>query len=381
MKKVLFIRPDTREDGKIWCCESGNDRVESLTGWSALSELSSHPLSQQVCLLLPASETIFRHFTLPKKGLSAQTAPFSWMAEETLLGEVETLHWTVLNKKGPEVDAVAIDAARLRHWLALFAQAGLTVVQALPDAWLLPVSEGGTTLVSLEESYWLRFSPGSAGEADMVLLPLLLSKCPAGEVCCYGDAPQEVQVDERLAWQHPLVLIQPQWQGCRINMLHGEFSGRSASGPRFRHAKKALAAAALLCVGLLIGPRVGMAWMLTHQQNEIHREMTTVAQHYFPTLRQTSNLKYYVGQHISKAKKGIFLQLEALNQIRQSLPSLEINNVEYDETQNQLTLNVKSMDKQTLQDFVARSAETFEFTMQPISGEAPYTAIITGSYK
>lgn len=67
MKKVLFIRPDTREDGKIWWCESGNDRVEYLTGWSALSELSCHPLSQQVCLLLPASETIFRHFTLPKK--------------------------------------------------------------------------------------------------------------------------------------------------------------------------------------------------------------------------------------------------------------------------------------------------------------------------
>lgn len=83
------------------------------------------------------------------------------MAEETLLGEVETLHWTVLNKKGPEVDAVAIDAERLRHWLELFAQAGLAVVQALPDAWLLPVSEGGTTLVSLEESYWLRFSPAA----------------------------------------------------------------------------------------------------------------------------------------------------------------------------------------------------------------------------
>mgnify|MGYP000529388973 FL=1 len=380
MKQVLFVRPDSREDGKIMWCESGSEQVTTLDTPQALHTLADHPLAARVCLLLPASEMIFRHFTLPKK-IASQATAFSWMAEETLLGEVDTLHWTVLNKKGPEVDAVAIDAERLRHWLELFAQAGLTVAQALPDAWLLPVSEGGTTLVSLEESYWLRFSPGSAGEADTVLLPLLLSKCRAGEVCCYGDAPQEVQVDERLAWQHPLVLIQPQWQICRINMLHGEFSGRSASGPRFRHAKKALAAAALLCVGLLIGPRVGMAWMLTHQQNEIHREMTTVAQHYFPTLRQTSNLKYYVGQNISKAKKGIFLQLEALNQIRQSLPSLEINNVEYDETQNQLTLNVKSIDKQTLQDFVARSAETFEFTMQPISGEAPYTAIITGSYK
>ena len=208
-----------------------------------------------------------------------------------------------------------------------------------------------------------------------------MQKAGEGEVRCYGDIPPGIEVDEQLAAEHPLVLIQPQWQGCRINMLHGEFSGRSASGPRFRHAKTALAAAALLCVGLLIGPRVGMAWTLAHQQNEIRREMTTVAQHYFPTLRQTSNLKYYVGQNISKAKKGIFLQLEALNQIRQSLPSLEINSVEYDETQNQLTMNVKSMDKQTLQDFVARSAETFDFAMQPISGEAPYTAIITGSYK
>jgi general secretion pathway protein L len=52
---------------------------------------------------------------------------------------------------------VAIDAERLRHWLSCVRSGGLAVVQALPDAWLLPVSEGGTTLVSLEESYWLRF--------------------------------------------------------------------------------------------------------------------------------------------------------------------------------------------------------------------------------
>lgn len=381
MKKVLFIRPDTREDGKIWWCESGNDRVEYLAGWSALKELSSHPLSQQVCLLLPASETIFRHFSLPKKGVSAQTAQFSWMAEETLLGEVDTLHWTVLNKKGAEVDAVAIDAERLRHWLALFTQADLNVVQALPDAWLLPVSDGGSTMVSLEENYWLRFSPCSAGESDAVLLPLLINKSRAGDVCCYGDAPEGVEIDEQLAWQHPLVLIQPQWQRCRVNLLHGEFSTSHASGTSFRHAKAVMAGLVFLSIGLLIGPRVGMAWMLTHQQNEVRQEITTVAQHYFPSLRQTTNLKYFVGQNINKAKKGVFLQLEALNQIKQSLPALEINNVEYDEAQNQLTLNVKSMDKQSLQDFVARSAETFEFAMQPVSGDAPYTAIITGSYK
>jgi general secretion pathway protein L len=57
-------------------------------------------------------------------------------------------------------------------------------------------------------------------------------------VCCYGDAPQEVQVDERLAWQHPLVLIQPQWQGCRINMLHGSFPGAAPAVRVFATRKR-----------------------------------------------------------------------------------------------------------------------------------------------
>lgn len=185
MKQVLFIRPDSGEDGKLWWCESGSQQVETLEN---LQSLRDHPLAARVCLLLPASEMIFRHFTLPKKIVSQATA-FSWMAEETLIGEVDNLHWTVLNKKGREVDAVAIDTQRLRDWLDRFHNTGLTVVQVLPDAWLLPVSHGGSTIVSLDENYWLRFSPDVACQVDAALLPLLLQKTAEGQVCCYGRSP------------------------------------------------------------------------------------------------------------------------------------------------------------------------------------------------
>lgn len=99
MKQVLFIRPDSREDGKLWWCGSGSQQVEALDNLAALSALASHPLAERVCLLLPASDMIFRHFTLPKKGMTSPATAFSWMAEETLIGEVDNLHWTVLNKK------------------------------------------------------------------------------------------------------------------------------------------------------------------------------------------------------------------------------------------------------------------------------------------
>ncbi|WP_447855334.1 type II secretion system protein GspL [Enterobacter sp. WI-ESBL-E8] len=376
MKQVLFIRPDTHEDGNIMWCESGSDQVGQRQGLASLAELAGHTLAARVCLLLPASETIFRHFTLPKKS----SVEFSWLAEETLIGDVDTLHWTVLNKKGRDVDAVAIESARLQYWLDRCADAGLTVVQVLPDAILLPVAEGGSTLVSTDSGYWMRYSPFGACETDAALLPLLLSQQRTGDIVCYGDAPAGVKVDEQLAWQHPLVLIQPQWKRCKANLLHGEFS---AKGERagFRHAKSAIAAAALLSLGLLIGPRVGMAWMLSSQENLAQQQMVELAQHYFPTLRQTTNLKYHFGQNIKKEKKGFFLQLDALDQVKQSLPSVELSEVGYDDAQNQLTLNISSMDPTALQAFVNKASDIFDFTLQPVSSEAPYTAIITGKYK
>ncbi|HAS1960236.1 TPA: type II secretion system protein GspL [Enterobacter cloacae] len=376
MKQVLFIRPDTHEDGNIMWCESGSDQVEQRQGGASLAALAGHALAARVCLLLPASEMIFRRFTLPKKG----SVEFSWLAEETLIGDVDTLHWTVLNKKGREVDAVAIDAARLQYWLDRCADAGLTVVQVLPDAILLPVTEGGSTLVSTDSGYWMRYSPFGACETDAALLPLLLSQQCAGNLVCYGDAPADVQVDEQRAWQHPLVLIQPQWKSSKANLLHGVFSTTGAQ-TGFRYAKPALAAMAVLSLGLLVGPRIGMAWMLSNQENLAQQQMVELAQHYFPTLRQTTNLKYHFGQNIKKEKKGIFLQLDALEQIKQSLPAVELSEVGYDDTQNQLTLNIRSMDPTALHAFVNKASDTFDFTLQPVSSEAPYTAIITGKYK
>ncbi|MEL2239887.1 type II secretion system protein GspL [Leclercia adecarboxylata] len=381
MKKILFIRPDSREDGTIAWCESGSQQVNTLSGMAALATLADHPLASRVCLLLPASETIFRHFSLPKKGLGSQATPFSWMAEETLIGDVDDLHWTVLSKKGCEVDAVAIDARRLRGWLACFEQAGLKVVQALPDAWLLPVADGGTSLVSLEDSYWLRFATGEACEADAALLPLLLQKTAGGEVRCYGDAPASVAVDETLPWQHPLALIQPQWQGCRANVLHGEFSPNGARNGTPKGLKGAMVALALLSVGLLLGPRLAMALMLVQQENHLQQEIATVYQYHFPSLRQQTNIKYHFGQNLKKVSKGVFLQMDDLNTAKQRVPGMEVNLLDYDSAQNSWTLSTSSQDSASLQAFISQTSADFDFSLQPVSTAAPFTAMITGKHK
>ncbi|MCU6161048.1 type II secretion system protein GspL [Enterobacter bugandensis] len=377
MKQVLFVRPDNREGGKIMWCVSGSLQVETLESLDALAE---HPLADRVCLLLPASSMIFRHFTLPKKVASQATA-FSWMAEETLIGEVDNLHWTVLNKKGAEVDAVAIDADLLRGWLSRCQEAGLKVIQVLPDAWLLPVTAGGSTLVALEESYWLRLSSHVAGEMEASLLPLLMQKAGEGEVCCYGEAPAGVDVDIAQPWQHPLVLIQPQWQACRVTLLHAEFSPKAGNGKASKGVKAAVAAAGLLSLGLLLGPRVAMAWMLINQENQIQEEILEVYQHHFPSMRHQTNIKYHFGQNLKKQSKGVFLQIEDLEQARRAVPAMEINLLEYDAQQNTLTLSVSAQNQPALQSFINQTSEKFDFSLQPVSTAAPYTAMIAGKSK
>ncbi|WP_449556855.1 type II secretion system protein GspL [Huaxiibacter chinensis] len=381
MKQVLFIRPDSREDGKIGWCVSGSQQVETLDGVASLSALAGHALAESVCLLLPASDMIFRHFTLPKKGLSAQATPFSWMAEETLIGEVDNLHWTVLAKKGREVDAVAIDASRLRQWLSLFAEAGLKVVQVLPDAWLLPVSHGGSTVVALDDHFWLRFSPNGACVVDATLLAMLMPKSGEGAVCCYGDVPPGIDVDEQRAWQHPMLLIQPQWQACRVNLLHGEFSLKTRTGKAGKGTQATLFAMALLSLGLLIGPRVAMAWILVQQETHLQQEIIQLYQHHFPSLRHQTNIKYHFGQNMKKQTKGIFLQLEELEQIKAGIPTLEVTSLEYDKSDGGITLNVSADNQPALQEFMTRTREHFNFSLQPVSSEAPYTAMINGTYK
>lgn len=380
MKQVLFIRPGSQPEEKIWWRESTSDEVSSLAGWEELTQLANLPTAERVCLLLPASEMIFRQFTLAKKSLGGQSSPFSWMAEETLIGEVDGLHWTVMAKKGQQVDAVGIESARLQQWLSLFQQAGLNVIQVLPDAILLPETQGGCTIAPLEESFWLRFTPFGACDIDAALLPLVMQKNGENPVCYYGTPADGLTVTQTRDGQHPLLLIQSQWKSCKANMLQGAFARHvQHSNPKGRR-RNLIIGVTLVLASVLI-PQAATAWLLIQQENHLQDEIVTLCQHHFPNMTQKTNLKYFFGQNLKKEKKGFFLQLDDIEKIHQQMPTLQVNSVEYDGSNGKITLLVQSQDQQVLQQFVQQSSGQFEFALQPISSQAPFTAMITGSYK
>jgi general secretion pathway protein L len=106
--------------------------------------------------------------------------------------------------------------------------------------------------------------------------------------------------------QHPLVLIQPQWRACRVNVLHGAFSAKATSARAAKGMKGRHRGDGLLSLGLLLGPRIAMAWMLADQENQVQQEMVELYQHHFPSMRHQTNLKYHFGQNMKKQPKGFF---------------------------------------------------------------------------
>ena len=121
--------------------------------------------------------------------------------------------------------------------------------------------------------------------------------------------------------------------------------------------------------------------MLVQEENQVQQEIVQVYQHHFPSMRQQTNIKYHFGQNIHKQRKGIFLQLDELEKAKLAVPSMEITALEYDATQGILTLSVSAQSPQVPQEFVNQTRANFDFALQPVSKEAPYTAMITGKYK
>ncbi len=130
---------------------------------------------------------------------------------------------------------------------------------------------------------------------------------------------------------------------------------------------------AVLSLGLLVGPRIGMASMLSNRENPSPSSRWWNWPLLFPTLPWSHQpLKYHFGQNIKKEKKDLS-STGHWSRIKQSLPAVELSEVGYDDAQDQLTLNIRSMDH-GVQAFVNKRVairwKLYRCNRSPV--EAPY---------
>ncbi|TDS93298.1 type II secretion system protein L (GspL) [Rahnella sp. BIGb0236] len=377
----LFIRAgSTPERSLNWFTElaENDEDIHLLPDAEHLSELAAQPSAQNVSLLIPASEVIFRQVTVPQRAGKNTRQMIAWQTEESIATDVDTLHWVELYRQEQTLYAAGIEVDFLRNWIHRFRDAGLTVRHVYIDALLLPLPEEGWSAARLDHQWLLRQSEYSGCLVEQVLLDTLLAIAMPEVVHYYGH-DQEIPPD----WVHaeapsdPLIVMKNNCPSA-VNLLQGEFAVREEDPAWGRHLQRIAAGMVIFTLVLILGSKLFTWWQVSQQESALKNQMLTLHQSAFPQDKHTRNLKFYFEQNMKKTPTAFLPALAKLTAYQGQVPQIAIDKLDFQQKTNQFTLQITTDNRVAIDDFLKITANDFHFAVSNLTTSATgVTATLT----
>lgn len=219
---------------------------------------------RRVVVLVPTADVLLTQAAVPTGNRQRVRKAVPFALEEQLADDVDSQHFALGPRDADGQWAVAVVArARMDDWSARLHEAGILPDRLIPEALLLPLQPGASSLLLEADELLLRDTPWSAQTVVAAALPALLELLTARNAAgvdvnvwhCGGDLP---------AWLEPVSakieacpdgaltlfarqLVQPLQEV--IDLLQGEYSRKEQYGKLWRPWR---AAAALLVAGIVL---------------------------------------------------------------------------------------------------------------------------------
>ncbi len=213
-------------------------------------------------LAVPAEDVLLLSVPRPPGGPRQWRKALPFVVEDRLAGPVESQHvaW-IEGEQGACLSVAVVERARMSHWLATLAEAGLEADALVPEPLLLPWSAGRPSLLVEDGRALLRHGPMQAfcGRAEEITSLGLVEPAALETIPAERALPR---MTEMLAGPPPL------------NLLQGEFAAarwRSGIRPWRRVAVLALAA-----LGLSVLHAATEHWILAGKVAAQRQEMTAL---------------------------------------------------------------------------------------------------------
>lgn len=337
MRSFLFVRPDSFLTPRLWWFTTEETTPAALDHPQQLNTLSSHPLAQQVCLLLPACETLCRQFMLPDKKLRDLSATLTWMAEESM-SETSDLHWHILQRKGKQVDAVAVPRAVLQRWLDACSQAGLQVVRALPDALLLDYHKNLITLAKLDENWLVRYGETAFAEVSPALLPAFVQQLPAAEIISSDVLPADVDMKYHASCRSVWRMLVTAVPRTRQNILTRFTAAANNHNEKKRYA--ILSGAIAYSFIIFFTSQFVSLYKLNEINRQAEKQAETLYRRYFPESRLPRNLKFDFERKAKQEGLNFSAIIRLIDRVKKQHSEINISKLEYDSTPLRLRLHI-----------------------------------------
>ncbi|MES1925494.1 Type II secretory pathway, component PulL [Salinisphaera sp. T31B1] len=341
---------------------------------ATLAESADAAGEREAMVVIPGEQLLLTQVHLPpirQARRRLQAAGFA--LEDQLAARVDSLHFALAARPEANGDtaAVVIDRLRLAELLADCRDAGLDVVQLIPDILALPVPAADAWQVLLESGRVITRTGARAGfAAERDLWPVMAGAAepPARIVVQTGAEPARVEqlIDDAGFDPRPAIeriersdddalltaLLANIDTGQAINLRQGEFA-RASGMQTWWHPFKLTAGLAAAWLVLAIGARAVESWQLHQRIDALEAQSVAAFRDAFPNVQTINDLRVQAEQNIrslrgtSGAGGGLFSLLQATAEVTGQAGDVSVQSMQYRDGALYLSLrgdNVQSLE-------------------------------------
>jgi len=361
-----------------------------------LSVLTEYAKGRHVTVLVDSADVrLHRHF-MPRKPTRQLLKALPFMLEDELAEDIENLHFAIeqtgYDKTSEQywVNIAIVKRTLLQNWIALLADANISVKSMLPDGLCLPdlstqydQDSKSISILEYANGWLIRESAWQGLFLTDSWLPMYFDKLlstnravsgektettsPNIEVNYFSPLPSELtaslieseQVNlTAVEPELPMLLLAQQAEGFKWSLLQGDFAQKKAISKNWALWRPA---AALLIITLVIQFAMTIAkWQSATSDFELAKaELAQMYQEAFPKEKLRMNILRTqlkrkvaaVGGESSDATSGFLDLITRLTPVFKKHPNVNLDSIRYDYKRGELRLNANAPSFQQFEQF------------------------------
>jgi len=383
VSEQLILRLSSEPQQPIhWLVWSNDDNktIEygDVAGVEGLDLLTEKAQSRKVICLLPSVDITLKSVPMSSAFSRKTLQALPYMLEDELASDVERLHFSVIAKT-PEMLHVAVcEKHKMVTWLAWLSDANITPFKFIPDVLALPEPLENRWQAVLLQGQWLlkeQLHYGWSCESRMLpsLLALRLAEDPQQVICSYGEAPSACLGEWQALPSKPAIQVLAEGavkQNC--NLLDGEFKLKKESQLQLAKWKAPAIAVALLFV-ILIAKTLVETQAVEQQIQTVQKQVEMVYKKAFPTQRALKysrikkRIRGLVGQISNDSETHFLTVLNDLLPVFSAVPSLQINNLKFNQAKKEMSLSVSTASFQAYEQLAQKMPSQYQLQQGALS--------------
>lgn len=394
MSEYLTVRLSSQPSAPIqWLVWSSiqNEVIASgeLSSPEQITTLQPYAQQRTTIALLSGQDVHLHQVEIPNGGKRQLMTILPYLLEDELAQDVDKLHFHLLHTEGNQAQICAVEKAYLAKWLDDFKQAGIDIAKVLPDVLALPQQQEGVSALQIGDEWLFRRGSYQAISVDNAWFELFCNSEWLQEndtIFSYTPLPQTTDTRWQLADQLLIMeLLATQAINSKINLLSAQFKRHSSWLKQWQQWKKVAIAIVILLLSFFAKNSIEtqhyqqQAQAYRAESEQIFRTIFTDKKR-IPTV---SYLKREMNDEVARlsgtsTSNSLLAWLSDLPAAMSAASNMEIQNIKYDGTRNEIRLQAKSTNFENFEVVRVKLSEKFNVVQGQLNrnGDAVYGSFI-----